>query len=120
MDFVRTVHLGMTEHPADIEPSTGGHSIGWWDADALVVDTIGFEQGVLAHRDGTSHSDRMHLVERFRIDADENVLIRDYTMEDPLFLATVVNGQDVMALSDAPYEPYGCVELSGDNNVRQE
>jgi hypothetical protein len=120
MDFVRTVHLGMTQHPADTVPSTGGHSIGHWEDGVLVVDTIGFEQGVLGHRDGTSHSDQMHLVERFSIDTDENVLIRDYTMEDPLFLAKVVNGQDVMALSGAPYEPYGCVELSGENNIRPE
>jgi len=120
MDFVRTIHLGMTRHPVDIVPSTGGHSIGRWEDGVLVVDTIGFEQGVLGHRDGTSHSDKMHLVEKFWIDTDENVLIRDYTMEDQSFLAQIVNGQDVMALSAAPYEPYGCVELSGENNIRPE
>jgi hypothetical protein len=120
MDFVRTVHLNMATHPADITPSTGGHSIGRWEDQVLVVDTIGFEQGILAHRDGTSHSDQMHLVERFWIEQDETVLVRDYTMEDQLFLSTTVHGQDFMALSDAPYEPYGCVELSGDNNIRPE
>jgi len=120
MDFVRTVHLGMGDHPAVVIPSTGGHSIGWWEDDVLVVDTVGFEQGVLGHRDGTAHSDQMHLVERFSIDAEEGVLIRDYTLEDPLFLTTVVTGQDLMAISDAPYESYGCVELSGENNIRPE
>lgn len=120
MDFVRTIHLDMDAHPTSITPSTGGHSIGWWEDDTLVVDTIGFEQGVLAHRDGTAHSDQMHLIERFHIDADEYVLIRDYTIEDQKFLENVVRGQDFMALSAVPYEPYGCVELSGENNIRKE
>ena len=65
-------------------------------------------------------SNQMHLVERFSIDPEEGILIRDYTLEDPLFLTTVVTGQDLMAMSDAPYEPYGCVELSGENNIRPE
>ncbi len=118
MDFVRTIHLNTSERPDDITPSAGGHSIGWWEHDTLVVDTIGFEQGVLAHRDGTAHSDQMHLVERFRVDPEELVLTRDYTIEDPLFIESIIRGQDFQALSSAPYEPYGCVELSGENNIR--
>ncbi len=120
MDFVRIIYLDMDAHPADITLSTGGHSIGWWEDDVLVVDTIAFEQGVLGHRDGTAHSERMHLVERFRVDSDEQVLSRDYTLEDPLFLTNIVRGQDFMAISDAPYEPYGCADLSGENNIRPE
>jgi hypothetical protein len=121
MDFVRTIDLQMSEHPEIIAPSAGGHSIGWWEDDVLVVDTIGFEPGVLVHNDpGVLHSDQMHVVERFRVDPEEVLLVRDYTIEDPLYLENVVNGQDFMAMSTGPYEPYGCVELSGDNNIRPE
>ena len=120
MDFVRTIHLGMTEHPDGIAPSTAGHSIGRWEDDTLVVDTIGFEQTILNHFDGTSWSEQAHLVERFHVDPDEQVLVRNYTLTDPLFLAEPVDGQDFQALSAVPYEPYGCVELSGDNNIRPE
>ncbi len=102
---LRCVESGVRAH----DPGPGSHRRG---LGAGQVKAARFCRG------GTSHSDRMHLVERFRVDTDENVLIRDYTMEDPPFLATVVNGEDAMALSDAPYEPYGCVELSGDNNIR--
>ncbi len=119
MDFVRVVYLDMEVHPADITPSTGGHSIGWWEGETLVVDTVGFEQGILLPRDGTSHSDQMHLVERFSFDAEESVLFRNYRIEDPRFLVSPVDGQDVMGFSVAPYEPYGCLELSGDNNIRR-
>ncbi len=120
MDFVRTVHLGMGEHPSGITPSAGGHSIGRWDGDTLVIDTVGFEAGVLEHRSGQKHSDQMHIVERFYFDEDRQYLVRDYTLEDPLYLVGVTKGQDFMAIADAPYTPYNCVELSGKNNIRPE
>jgi hypothetical protein len=118
MDFVRTVYLDREKHPDSVEPSTGGHSIGHWDDDTLVVDTIGFEEGVLSHRDGMKHSDQMHVIERFHYDAERKYLVRDYTVTDPLYLVGKTIGQDFMALSDKPYTPYNCVELSGDNNIR--
>jgi hypothetical protein len=46
--LTRTVHMNMTAHPAKIAPSRGGHSIGRWDGDTLVVDTVGFLPGSLA------------------------------------------------------------------------
>ena len=118
MDLVRTIHLDMDEHPNNIKPSTGGHSIGRWDGDTLIVDTIGFEEGFLSRRTGMKHSSQMHTIERFHFDAERNYLVRDYTVTDPLYLVGEASGQDLMAQSDAPYSPYNCVELSGDNNIR--
>jgi hypothetical protein len=118
MDFARTIHLGQEQHPDDIEPSTGGHSIAHWDGGTLVVDTIGFEEGVLNHQSGLKHSDQMHVVERFHFDVERNYLVRDYTVTDPRYLVGEASGQDLMALSESPYTPYNCVELSGDNNIR--
>jgi hypothetical protein len=118
MDFVRTVHLGMEDHPDSIEANTGGHSIGRWDGNTLVVDTIGFEEGVMSRGTGMRYSDQMHVIERFHYDAERSYLVRDYTVTDPLYLVGETSGQDLMALSDKPYTPYDCVELSGDNNIR--
>lgn len=120
MDFVRTIHMDMDSHPASIVPSAGGHSIGWWEGDTLVVDTIGFEEGVLAHRSGMKHSDQMHAVERFRVDAETGYLVRDYYIDDALYLVGETYGQDMMEPSLTGYSPYNCVELSGDNNIRPE
>ena len=39
--LTRTVHMNMTAHPANVAPSRAGHSIGRWDGDTLVVDTVG-------------------------------------------------------------------------------
>lgn len=118
MDYVRTIHLGMNEHPANIEPSRGGHSIGSWEGDTLVVDTIGFTSGVLHPLNGTPHSDQMHTVEKISYDAESKSLKRDYLITDPLYLNKPYSGSDSQNISAQAYEPYNCTELSGDNNRR--
>ncbi len=118
MDYLRTIRLDLASHPDDIVPTRGGHSIGHWEGDTLVVDTIGFSPGFLAFRTGIPHSDQMHTVERFWFDEETETLIQSYVAEDPYYLNNAYTGQNSMRLSAAPYEPYNCVELSGDNNLR--
>jgi len=60
----------------------------------------------------------MHIVERFTFDPAAKTLTRVYTAEDPLYLKAPYTGQDVQMISDEPYVPYNCVELSGKNNIR--
>jgi hypothetical protein len=103
MDFVRTIHMNQAEHPKNITPSRGGHSIGKWDGDVLVVDTVGFSPGVLIPIIGVMYSNQMHIVERFTVDAAAKTLTRTYRGEDPLYLKGPYTGQDVMALSNEPY-----------------
>ncbi len=120
VDFVRTIHLDMDEHPENIEPSVGGHSIGHWEDDVLVVDTVGFEQGLLLHQGGVHHSPDMHVAERFYLDPETSQLVRSYRLTDPAYFVGVREGVDYMAMSSAPYTPYNCVELAGANNQRPE
>ncbi|MGE3841539.1 MAG: DUF6152 family protein [Vicinamibacterales bacterium] len=117
MDLVRTIHLN-AEHPKALTPSLAGHSTGVWDGDVLVVDTVGFAPGVLIPISGVMHSRQMHVIERFSLDAGGTRLIRDFRVEDPLYLKAPYVGQSVMVRSAEPYTPYRCVELSGKNNVR--
>jgi hypothetical protein len=118
MDFTRTIHLNQMEHPKKITPSTAGHSIGKWEGDVLVVDTVGFAPSVLIPINGTMHSGEMHVVERFSVDAAAGTLTRAYRVEDPLYLKAAYTGQDVLRVSAEPYQKYNCVELSGKNNIR--
>ncbi len=120
MDFVRTIHLNMEEHPDNIVPSRGGHSIGHWEDKTLVVDTTGFTAGVLHPLQGILHSDQMHTVERIHYDPQSESLIMDYEISDPLYLNSVYTGSRRQEVSAKPYEPYNCTELSGDNNKRPE
>ncbi len=90
MGAERVVHLGESAHPERLEPSLHGHSIGRWDGDTLVVDTIGYE----AHPDGYSFdlpsSASKRLVERFTLAADGRHLDYEAVVEDSEYLAAPV------------------------------
>ncbi len=109
-NFKRQIHVGMTEHPADLEPSYAGHSIGNWEGDTLVVDTIGFAEGVLTPP--TRSSQQMHIVERFTLDTATMSLKREYSVTDPIYLAAPYASYDVMYLSDVPFEAQPCKEMT--------
>lgn len=98
--LVRTVHLN-AEHPASIEPSRVGHSIGRWDGDVLVVDTVGFLPGMLAIE--VAHGADLHVVERFALNADGSVLTRDYTATDPAYFVGEYTGSDPTPRSPVPF-----------------
>jgi hypothetical protein len=90
MNAARIVHLDVTQHPAEVAPSLQGHSIGWWEGETLVVDTVGFAP----HREGAGWSlpsgDSKHLVERFALNEDRLSLTYQFTVEDPLSLTQPV------------------------------
>ena len=70
------------EHPPDIVPTYMGDSVGRWDGDTLVVDTIGFNDKGWLTGTGTFHSDALHVTERYtRVDKDQ--INYEVTMEDP-------------------------------------
>jgi len=112
MDIVRTIHLDIDTHPADIEASRAGHSIGKWQDNSLVVDTIGFLPGYLDGRNGVKHSDQFHLVERFEYDHEQGSILRSYTGNDPLYLTDSFASQDVVFVSGTPFDPYNCDDLT--------
>jgi hypothetical protein len=103
MGIERTIHLNMSEHPADIEPRLAGHSIGRWEGDVLVVDTVGFAPGILSADGRVPHSDQLHVVERFSLDPEKMRLRRDYTAEDPLYFEGRYTGSDTVLVADLPY-----------------
>src|SRR4051794_34508203 len=93
----RHIYLDRTTHPRDLDPTWMGDSIGRWDGDVLVVDTIGTNgktramNGVGSNAlvsEDDSHprlpvSDQLHLVERLRLVADGEVLEDEMTITDP-------------------------------------
>jgi len=109
-DYARTIHLDQSAHPANVEPSLTGHSIGHWDGDTLVVDTIGVAAGPLTR--GIIHSDALHLVERFTLDPATMALTREYSAEDPLYYVEPYTGSDVVYPSNVPYQPEPCDDRS--------
>ncbi len=78
----RQVFLDGRTHPKDPNPSWMGHSIGHWDGDTLVVDTVGFNDRSWLDAQGHPHTEQLHVIERMRR-ADLGDLEIEFTIEDP-------------------------------------
>jgi hypothetical protein len=78
----RTVYMDGRPHPKDLTPTYYGHSVGHWEGDVLVIDTVGFNEGFWLDRRGLPHTTAMHTVERFnRTDAE--TIEYSVTVDDP-------------------------------------
>ena len=108
--LTRTIHLNMTAHPAKIAPSRAGHSIGRWDGDTLVVDTVGFLPGSLAGN--FPHSSKLHVVERFTLNPTTMELTRGIVAEDPDYFVDKYVDTDSVLPADAPFKVEACKELA--------
>lgn len=70
-------------HPEDPDPTFNGHSIGHWEGDTLVVDTVGFTTDTaIGQNFGMRHSEDMRIVERFTL-AEPDLLEIETTIHDP-------------------------------------
>jgi hypothetical protein len=61
----RVIHMDGREHPEDPIPTWFGHSIGRWEDDTLVVDTVGYNDKFWMDSRGTPHTEQLHTVERY-------------------------------------------------------
>lgn len=80
--FVRQIFTDGREHTKDANPMWLGDSIGHWEGDTLVADSVGFNDKTWLDVSGHPHSEAMHLVERFRR-VDRNTLMIDISVDDP-------------------------------------
>jgi hypothetical protein len=80
---VRHIYTDGRAHPDDPDLTYNGNSIGHWDGDTLVVDSVGFSKDTpLGMNMGVKHSEKMHIVERFHL-ADPKTLEIATTIDDP-------------------------------------
>ncbi|HEY5624645.1 MAG TPA: DUF6152 family protein [Gammaproteobacteria bacterium] len=79
-------------HPENGELTNQGHSIGHWEDGTLIVETVQLEEHISAMIDGTPLGEKRRISERFRLSDDGRILIIDFTVEDPEFLATPFSG----------------------------
>jgi len=93
---VRRIRLNST-HPANVKPSWTGDSIGHYEGDTLVVDTVGMKVGPVTMSDnfGSPQSEAMHVVERYR----------------------VIDYADAKAAFDANEKDFGRVDTANGNGV---
>ena len=79
----RVIPTDGRQHGADAEFAAKyyGDTVGRWEGDTLVLDSVGFIDTTWIGRGGFFHSYKMHIVERFKREGD--VILYDLTLEDP-------------------------------------
>jgi hypothetical protein len=107
---VRRVYIGKPQQKIDdVPPGYYGRSVGRWEADTLVIDTVGIKESVQYQR--MPHSDQMHITERMRLVAPD-VLHDQITIEDPV----VLDKPYTYTLAYRRMPDYEMVEFVCDNN----
>jgi hypothetical protein len=80
----RVIYTDGRQHPKDLDTSYMGHSIGHWEGNTLVIDTVGLndETWLGGGKYQNYHSDKLHVIERWSRQGD--VMTRSVTVEDPV------------------------------------
>lgn len=80
----RVIYLDQA-HPKSLKPSYMGHSVGHWEGNTLMVDTIGIKDGTWIDRAGSPGSEKMHITERISKSEDSLSFSDEMTIEDPVY-----------------------------------
>jgi hypothetical protein len=78
----RQIFMDGRKHPADPDPTWYGHSIGHWEGETLVVDTVGFNDKFWFDNLGHPHTEELHTIERYTRTDLGNIRI-EVTLDDP-------------------------------------
>ncbi|HEY6340795.1 MAG TPA: hypothetical protein VIY49_04820 [Bryobacteraceae bacterium] len=110
--FIRQIWTDGRGHNTDLGPTWFGDSIGHWEGDTLVVDTIGLNDKTWIDRAGHPHSDQLHVVERMRR-PEPNTLQVALTIEDPKAYTKPWGGQVTFQL----HPTWNITEMVCEDNV---
>jgi len=111
---VRRIYTDGRKHPDDPDFTFNGDSIGHWEGDTLVVDTIALEPNVKL-APGLGHGEKVHIVERFRLTAPDHMEVTT-TIDDPAVLTkpwTVV--RPYIRHADWTIQEYVCEQNNHDS-----
>jgi hypothetical protein len=82
--WFHVVYMDGREHPKNLDATWFGHSIGRWEGDTLVIDTVGFNGKTRLDTIGHPHSDQMHVTQRFTY-TDPDHIAYEVTIDDPVY-----------------------------------
>jgi hypothetical protein len=110
----RIIPTDGTPHPADLEPSYLGDSVGRWDGNTFVVDVTGFNTNTWLSGVGTIHSDQLRVTERYTRDSFDTIRY-EVTMEDPVVFTKPWHQYEVFRLRpNERIREYECIENNED------
>jgi hypothetical protein len=78
----RQIFMDGRPHPPDPNPTWYGHSVGRWEGDTLIVDTVGFNDKFWFDFRGHPHTERLHTIERYTR-KEYGTLVNEITIDDP-------------------------------------
>jgi hypothetical protein len=110
-NIFHVVFMDGRDHPKDLQPNWLGHSIGKWEGDTLIIDTIGFNGKTFLDTAGHPSSDALHVVERISY-IDSQHLTYEVTWEDPKMYTKPIKNTRVFAHMKPGEElmEYWCME----------
>ena len=107
-DQERTVYMDGRPHPTG-ERTYEGHSIGSWEGDVLVVDTVNFTDNRSPYQNGIPSGAQKHVVERYRLHSDGTRLRVEFTLEDPEYIVgSMTHVRDLVYSPEMDMTPFNC------------
>ena len=107
-DTVRTIYMNETHDDREISPNIYGHSVGYWDGDTLVIETIG-SNWPFFDNDGVPQTEDTEYVEKFWLSEDGTRL--EYTLtatDSKVFTAPVTLDRSWIWRPDVTIQPFDC------------
>lgn len=98
------------KHPENVKTTWMGHSVGRWEGDTLVIDTIGLNDKTWVDSLATPHSSKMEVTERYRLTDGGKGLELIYTVNDPDTFTTVWSGKTIYSRADVGLYEFVCAE----------
>ena len=106
---VRHVYLNVP-HSANVKPSWYGESVGHYEGDTLVIDTVGLKAGTHVDNFRTPHTDKLHVIERWRLIEANSILEVTFTVDDPDTFEKPWSAKQRFRRVPTPYAEEVCIE----------
>jgi hypothetical protein len=107
---IRLVYMN-EKHPANLKPSFMGHSVGHWEGDTLVIETVGLRSDVWLDTGGAPGSEQLRVIERLKKTDGGKRLVNTFTIIDPVnYTKPWTASREYLWRPEAHPEEYFCEE----------
>ena len=119
MNLNRHIYTDGREHREGRPASWMGESVGHWDGDTLVIESVNFNDRTWVDRRGLPHSEELRVVERIRRDGDDGLTI-DITVHDPVAYTEPWSARRIFSRTDWRIEENVCSDNQSFTDFEQE
>jgi hypothetical protein len=102
------------DHPKNVDLTWQGNSVGHWEGDTLVIDTIGFNEKTRLDTIGHPHSDQLHTIERLTRTDNKHIAYEITAIDPKAYSDPIVNKRVFTLRPDWELMEYSCEENNKD------